>query len=341
MNIYSRGMKILCLLFLFIMCFSSPSSAKDPVIFSDLDWASIQLHNRIAGFIFEHGYGEEVEYLFVDLTPSLMGLERGDVHINMEVWPTYNIEWWDKAQQEGAVENMGINYEGASQGWYVPTYVIKGDPERGIEPMAPGLRSVFDLPEYWEVFRDPEDPDHGRLVNGPIGWVAHGINTIKLEGYGLDKYFKPFSPGSGTALDTVIVSAYKKGEPVLFYYWEPTWILGRYDMTRLEEPPYDETLWNSDNKFLCTWLTATTYVVANREFSESKPRLADMLRRYSTSLEQNQKSLAWLEDNGNDMEGGARWFLRNYDKTWKSWIKGQERESVIRRVERALEVQGS
>lgn len=323
---------MLLLLFIPFMAF-----AEDAVVFADLNWDSIQLHNRIAGFIFQHGYDQKVEYFFVDITPGLMGLERGDIDINMELWPTYNIDWWDKARKEGTVTDMGINYEGATQGWYVPTYVIRGDPERGIKPMASGLKSVYDLPKYWEVFRDPEHPEKGRLTNGPTGWVAHDINITKLSGYGLDKYFKTFSPGSGTALDTAIITSYELGKPILFYYWEPTWILGRYDMTRLEEPPYDEKIWNSENKFLCTWLTATTYVVANSDFVKGNPSLAEVLRKYSTGLDQNQKALAWLQDNGNDLEKGAIWFLEEYPETWRSWITGDNREVIISKIHKALE----
>lgn len=326
---------VLCVI---VLTFSgSRGLAEEAVILTDLSWDSIQLHNRIAGFILEKGYGITVEYLFVDLTPGLMGLERGDIHINMELWPTYAIEWWDKARKDGTVVDLGVNFEGATQGWYVPTYVIEGDPQRGIEPLAPGLRSVSDLPRYWEVFRDPENPEKGRLVNGPTGWVAHDINIAKLKGYGLDEYFQSFSPGSGTALDTTIVSAYELGRPIIFYYWEPTWILGRYDMTRLEEPPYDEDIWNQENQFLCTWLTATTYVVANRDFLQENPEIEPFLRRYSTSLEENQKALAWLEDHDKDLEKAALWFLREYPDTWKSWIPQEDREEIIPLIEENLQ----
>lgn len=185
----------LSLLAAFLLIFSGPLAAKEPVVFADLSWESIQLHNRIAGFIFTHGYGEKVDYLFVDLTAGLMGIERGDIDINMELWPTVNLDWWDKARAKKTVVDLGINFDGASQGWYVPTYVIKGDPKRGIKASAPDLKSVFDLPQYWEIFKDTENKKFGRLLNGPTGWVAHDINITKLEGYGLDKHYKPFSPG--------------------------------------------------------------------------------------------------------------------------------------------------
>ena len=93
-------------LFLVVMAYGTDNT----VVFSDLGWDSIQVHNRIAGFIFGNGYGREVEYLFVDLTPGLMGLERGDIDLNMELWPTYSIEWWDKARKEGDRSRTGHQF---------------------------------------------------------------------------------------------------------------------------------------------------------------------------------------------------------------------------------------
>jgi glycine betaine/proline transport system substrate-binding protein len=49
-------------------------------------------------------------------------------------------------------------FDDAAQGFYVPRYLVEGDAERGIEPLAPDLRSVSDLPRYAELFRDPSSP---------------------------------------------------------------------------------------------------------------------------------------------------------------------------------------
>jgi len=58
----------------------------------------------------------------------------------------------------GTAIDLGPNFPDSTQGWYVPTYVIKGDKERGIEPMAPDLKTVEDMPKYWELFQNPQIP---------------------------------------------------------------------------------------------------------------------------------------------------------------------------------------
>ena len=54
-----------------------------------------------------------------------------------------------------------------------------------------------------------------------------------------------FRTGSGAALDAEIVSAIRRGQPVLFYYWSPTPLLGRYKLIKLEEPPFDAEAWKT------------------------------------------------------------------------------------------------
>lgn len=82
----------------------------------------------------------------------------------------------------------------------MPTFVIKGDPARGIEPMAPDLKTVKDLPKYWELFKDPEEPSKGRIYGAIPGWAVDETLYTKYQNYGLDKTFTYFSPGSETAL---------------------------------------------------------------------------------------------------------------------------------------------
>ena len=40
-----------------------------------------------------------------------------------------------------------------------------------------------------------------------------------------------------------MISAIERGEPWVGYNWEPTWVMGLYDMTLLEDEPYDEEKW--------------------------------------------------------------------------------------------------
>ena len=59
----------------------------------------------------------------------------------------------------------------------------------------PGLVSVSDLPEYVELFSDPEDPSKGVIFNCIIGWQCEKINRAKWHAYGLFDTYNMVEPG--------------------------------------------------------------------------------------------------------------------------------------------------
>lgn len=93
------------------------------------------------------------------------------------------------------------------------------------------------------MFKDPEEPTKGRFLNCPSGWTCEGVNTAKLQAYKLEANYVNFRPGTGTALDAAIAAAYLQGEPMLFYYWSPTAIMGKYKLVQLQEPAYSDACW--------------------------------------------------------------------------------------------------
>ncbi|NLO21737.1 MAG: ABC transporter substrate-binding protein [Syntrophomonadaceae bacterium] len=309
--------------------------SKPPLVLADVSWDSIKVHNRIAGFIIEHGYGyPEPKYIFGDTLPMLQGLAKGDVDIYLEIWADNIKEAWEEVLAEGSVKNLGPNLPDGPQGWWVPTYMIEGDPERGIEAMTPDLKTVQDLPKYWELFKDPEAPTKGRFHNSPPGWICTSINEVKMKTYGLEDTYNVFSTGSDAALVTSMVTAYEKGEPWFGYYWEPTWVMGKLDMTMLEEPPYDEAVWNDENNRGCAYPPAQVLVGINSGLEEKAPELIEFLDNYQTTLAQNNDFLAYMDDyeGDNSEEAAAIYFFETYPEVWKSWLP----EDIVAKVENAL-----
>lgn len=304
--------------------------ARSKIVLGDCSWDSIQVHNRIAAFIIEHGYGYPVDFTFGETLPIFQGLVKGNVQVIMETWPDNMRETYDKAVASGKVLDLGSNFSDAPQGWYVPSYLVKGDPERGIKAAAPDLKSVSDLPKYWKLFMDPEEPNKGRFHNGPPGWQATAINQDKIKAYGLDKYYNDFTTGSDSALATSIATAYEQGKPWLGYYWEPTWIMGKYDMIKLEEPAYDEKRWNTDHA--CAYPSVQVRISINPSLDKTAPELVEFLSKYETTLEQNNAVLAYMHDTQASADEAAIWFLKQYKEEWSKWVP----EEVRSKVEAAL-----
>ena len=188
------------LLALSLVASQVPAAEKTaPIHFGDITWESGSLITEILRLIVEKGYGCPTDTLPGSTVSLEAALAKNDIQVIGEEWAGRSPAWV-KASAEGKVFGLGDTVKGATEGWWVPEYVIKGDPERGIQPLAPELKSVADLARYKDVFRDPEDPSRGRFLNSPTGWTSEIVNSQKLKAYDLTDSFVNFRTGSGLSL---------------------------------------------------------------------------------------------------------------------------------------------
>ena len=57
--------------------------SHDPIIFSDLNWQSALIQNRIAQYLVEKGYGYPTGATFGATLPLFQGLRNGDTHVTL------------------------------------------------------------------------------------------------------------------------------------------------------------------------------------------------------------------------------------------------------------------
>ncbi len=310
------------------------------IVFADYNWDSAILLNRIAQFIVEEGYGYETDTIPGETIPLFQGQLDGDIDVSMEIWVD-QMPPYQPALDDGSVVELGNSVDDTVQGWWIPTYMIEGDEERGIEPMTPDLRHVEDLPDYWEYFQDPEDSEKGRLYDGVAGWEAERINEAKFAYYELDEYYNRFLPGSGAALDTSLLTAYEQGEPWLGYMWTPTWIAGQLDITLLEEPEYTDECWaeiadavdeGRTPETACAWPITEAVIAANSAFAEEAPDIVAFLEQFSTNETHISEALSYMAENDVGPDEAAHWFLEEYEDLWSDWVP----EDVADRVRDAI-----
>ena len=294
---------------------------KPTLVFADAGWDSIQFHNSAARFIIEKGYGYKTDVISGSTPITFAGFIQGDIDIFTELWTNNIKKEYDKAIMDGTIKEVSVNFDDNAQGLYVPTYLIKGDPARGINALAPDLKTVKNLSKYWELFRDLEVPSKGRLYGSPPGWEVDKILSTKIKNYGLDKTFNYFSPGSDTALSTSMTKAYEEGKPWVGYYWEPTWIMGKYDMTLLADEPFDEALWNDGYK--CEFAPDKVTVGVSKDMETKAPDVVEFLSHYKTSSALTNEALAYMQDNKVGTDEAAQWFLKNNTDLWTPWVPGE------------------
>ena len=293
-------------------------AAKETIIFSDLNWASVELQTRIAQYIVQHGYGYPVDAIFGDTTALQLGLSNGDTHVSMEIWLPNQQEWWDKSLKNGAVIPVGKSLDDNWQSAFVvPTYVVEDNP---------GLKSVFDLPDYMDLFVTAESNGKARLVSCVVGWQCEIHNETQATAYGLTDVVDLQAPGSQAALDAAIIGAYDKREPILFYYWGPTKIAADLDLTRLEEPAYSDLCWDADKR--CGYPLARVLIAVHPTLISRAPDVVEMLRKWDYSAAAQVATEGWMSENEATSEDAAVWFLKNQKDTWTSWVTSEAAANV-------------
>lgn len=304
-----------------------------PIHFGAIGWESGALTTEILRHIVEHGFGYPTDTLPGSTVSMEVALARNDLQVIAEEWAGRSPAWV-KAEQAGQVFALGDTVKNAEEGWWVPAYVIKGDPARGLKPLAPTLRSVEDLKDYPQVFRDPEMPEKGRFLNSPSGWTSETVNSQKLKAYGLDGLYNNFRSGSGAALDAEINSAIRRGQPVLFYYWSPTPLIGRYDLVRLQEPAFNAAAWatltdakNPDPKGSQS-LPAKLSIGVSKAFRDSYPDLVAVFEKVDLPIDRLNKALAEMSDKRQKPTDAAIAFLRANPDVWKPWLPADAASKV-------------
>ncbi|ETK25342.1 ABC transporter substrate-binding protein [Pseudomonas sp. FH1] len=301
------------------------AEAVKPIHFGDITWESGSLITEVLRLIVEKGYGLPTDTLPGSTVSLEAALAKDDIQVIGEEWAGRSPAWV-KAENEGKVFGLGDTVKGATEGWWVPEFVIKGDAARGIKPLAPDLKSVADLPRYKDVFRDPEYPSRGRFLNSPTGWTSEIVNSQKLKAYKLTDSFVNFRTGSGAALDAEVASSIRRGKPVLFYYWSPTPLLGRFKLVKLEEPPFNAEAWKTlsdaknPNPIGTRSMPARLAIGVSAPFKAQYPQLVSVFEKVDLPIDLLNGILGEMSEKRTPPRQVAEAFLKDHPDVWQQWV---------------------
>ncbi len=301
------------------------TSDKITIVATDNGWDSQMLHNEIAKYIVENAYdGYNFQLSTGSSTMNWQAIIAGDIDLDIESW-TDNVATYADDVANGDIIDIGILVPDSSQGFYIPRYVVEGDPERDIQAIAPDLRSVEDLKKYPHIFPDDEDPEKGRIYGALPGWMADEVLYNKYEYYGLDEMFNYARLGSEATLFASLASAYNLGDPWVGYCYEPTWISGKLDLLLLEDAPYDPEVFMEGK---CSFPAQELKIVSSNKFAKRAPDLLEFFQNYQTSSQLISKALAHLDETGDSHEETALWFLKEFDYLLDEWLPQENAEKV-------------
>ncbi len=313
---------------------SVSAACESPIKFGALTWESGQFISGVLKYIAEDGYDCTIEEV-PGAGPALeTALSQDDIQIIGEQWVGRS-PIMEQAIEENKVEVIGDTLKGgATQGWYVPKYVLEENP---------GLRSYQDLPKYAELFKDPENPSKSRFMNCPSGWTCEIFNTRLLKNTGLDSTFNNAHPGTGAALDAEIASAFEQHKPLLFYYWQPTGLMAKYDFAPLAFPAHNDACWQDllrvDGTADCIsgFPVSPLGIAVSTPFLESNPELAEVFKQVQFTSDELNGAILEMSENKRSGEEQALVFLRENPNVWQQWVSEEAATNLANKLGTSLD----
>lgn len=313
------ALTLLCMSAL-LLPISASAACDTPIKFGTLTWESGQFTSSMLKYIAEDGYNCTVEEV-PGAGPALeTALSQNDIQVIGEQWVGRS-PIMEQALKDNKVAVIGDTLKGgATQGWYVPKYVLEENP---------GLRSYQDLTKYAELFKDPENPGKSRFMNCPSGWACEVFNTRLLKNTGLDSIFNNAHPGTGAALDAEIASAFEQHKPLLFYYWQPTGLMAKYDFAPLEFPAHDDACWQdllrADGTSDCVsgFPVSPLGIAVSTPFLETNPELAEVFKKVQLTSDELNGAILEMSENKRSAEEQALVFLRENPNVWQAWLSDE------------------
>jgi glycine betaine/proline transport system substrate-binding protein len=299
---------------------------------AEMTWPSAAALAHIHAIILEAGYGCNVEVVTGDTVPtSASMLARGTPAIAPELWTSSITRQWEEGLEAGDVVDLGPAItDGTVEGWFIPSYTQKAHPE---------LTTIQAVIAHPELFPDPEDPEQGRFYSCPPGWTCELAGTALFAALDMEDTWNLFSPGSGGALAASIARAFERKEPILFYYWGPTALLGKYDAAQIDLGPVKQDVYACNTDPECddppgvtAYPSSAAVVGAASWVKEEAPAIAEYFGKVGLSNAQISKLLVYGDENNADAEETAVNFLETEQDTWTKWVP----EAVAEKVKASL-----
>ncbi|MDX0430370.1 ABC transporter substrate-binding protein [Sinorhizobium medicae] len=315
------------------ICLMAGSSGADEcgnVTIAEMDWASAGVAARVDRLILENGYGCSVKLVPGDTMPTFSSMnDKAEPDLVPELWINSVRTPFDAAVKEGRlVEGARVLSEGGVEGWWIPKFIADAHPT---------IRTVQDALKHPELFPSPDDPAKGAVHNCPSSWNCRfsTANLYKaLEG---DKAgFQLVDPGSAAGLDGSIAEAFEKKTGWLGYYWAPTAVLGKYEMTLLSfGVDHDKAEWDSCTAVpdcpapkVNSYPVSDVYTVVTGSFADRAGSAMNYVGARQWENATINKVLAWMDQNQATNEDAARYFLGNFQEIWTQWVSPEVAEKV-------------
>ena len=262
--------------------------------------------------------GEASLQPITDYTVMATAMSKADNMAVLDFWRWQAPDIWAKfVEKDKSIVEIGTTDYKGEEGWYVPTYVIKGDKKRGIEPSCPGLPDWKALNDCADVFATAKTGDKGQYMEGAESWAPFYGDQKRIDNLKLN--YEMVFAGSEPALFAELKSSYQKGKPWLGLMWRPNYMTQIMDLTRVEFPDYSDECWGKT--YACQWPETTIYQLASAGMKDKYPTAWKILQNYEMPDDRLKKLMGYVVDDGMTFPDAAQKWVDENEDVWKAWGK--------------------
>lgn len=268
---------------------AEPESCKT-VTFSDVGWTDITATTATASVVLEAlGYEPQTQVLSVPVTYT--SLKNKDIDVFLGNWMPSMTADVKPYLEDGSVESIAQNLEGAGYGLVVPAYVAEA-----------GVKSLSDLHKFKDKFDakiygiEPGN-DGNRIV----------LDMIKDEENQLDGWELVESSEAGMLAQAE--RAIRNKEWIVFLGWTPHPVMGEMDITYLDGM--------GDSGFGA----ATVHTNVRAGYTEECPNVGRFLKNLKFSLTMENQMMDAILKGGDATKVASDWLKENPDALGP-WLEG-------------------
>lgn len=266
----------------------------EQVRFSDVGWTDITATTAMASVVLESlGYETRTQLLSVPVT--YRSLANGDIDVFLGNWmPTMEADI-APYREDGSVDILGKNLEGAKYTLAVPRYVYEA-----------GVTRFEDIAKHADQFEsriygiEPGN-DGNRLIQDMIDQ-----NAFELDGFRVVE-------SSEAGMLSQVGRAVRRDEWIVFLGWEPHPMNANYELVYLE---------GGDDFFGPDLGGATVYTNVRQGYTDDCPNVGRFLTNLTFTLAIENEVMALILDEGQEPSAAARsWISANPD-VLEAWLDG-------------------
>jgi glycine betaine/proline transport system substrate-binding protein len=272
---------------------ADPDSCK-AVRFSDVGWTDITSTTAATAALLDGlGYEPEVEILAVPVTYASM--KNGDIDVFLGNWmPTMEADVRPYLD-DGSVESVGVNLEGAKYTLAVPSYLADQ-----------GLKDFADIAEFQDqldgqIYGIEPGNDGNRLILEMIAADAFGLSGFELV------------ESSEQGMLAQVARAARGDDPIVFLGWEPHPMNANFELTYLS---------GGDEWFGPDFGGATVFTNVRAGLLQACANLGALLSNLTFSLPMENEIMGAILNDGEDPNTAAAAWLKEHPDVLEGWLEG-------------------